>query len=394
MNGGFAKPALSMVLLSAAAALLVSRWSGRPAPSEATGDREVRGGASPAVAEGVPAESARVQPALRVYQDWRTYTKRDGLPSDKAYAVRVDGARVWVGTDAGLAYLEDGRWHTLGVRDGLAHAGVLAIDVNPTTGDVWIGTFGGLNRWSGGRLETFNQLNSGLANDFVYGVSSKGEEVWVATAAGASRLNIRTGEWSIFDDSNVSLHEPWTYGVHVNDGMVYIAAWGGGVLEYHPATGQWRDYRDPDGEMEFDLFPNDGLIHDITTGVSFENGILWVSTYFGLARYDGARWQGYFDHDSGLISNFINSVRARGPVAWVCTDLGLNAFDGTTWVTYQRDTIMGDGRILIGTGKEPTTRLRSATAIAHNYVIGVDFQGDTVWVATAGGVSRGVPRAR
>lgn len=360
--------------------------------------RLVKSAASLALVVGAAAAAASMAPPraepLLVYDQWRTYTTRDGLPSDKIFAVRVDGDRIWAGTDAGLAYLENGRWHTLRARDGLAHDEVISIDVNPTTHDVWIGTFGGLSRWSAGRFETFNQLNSGLANDFVYGVASQGDEVWVATAAGASRLNTRTGEWSIFDDTNIPLHEPWTYGVDIHDGLVYLAAWGGGAVEYNQATGKWRDYRDPDGEFEYDLYPDDGLVQDIATAVAYREGILWVSTYMGLSRYDGARWKGYFDHDSGLISNFINFVRAQGSVVWVCTDLGLNQFDGTTWVTYQRDTLAAGGHILIGTGKQPTTRLRSATTLASNYIWQVDFQGDTVWVATAQGLSRGVPRPR
>ncbi|MFQ6045767.1 MAG: regulator [Gemmatimonadales bacterium] len=340
------------------------------------------------------ADSAALAPPGRgegplIYDTWRTYTTRNGLPSDKAFAVRAYDDRVWVGTDHGLAYLKDGEWHTIGVDDGLAHSVVLSIDVNPTSGDVWIGTLGGLNRWSAGRLETFNQFNSGLANDVVYGVAAEGDEVWVATAAGASRLKTGTGEWSIFDADNAPMHEPWIYGVDIGGGLVYLAAWGGGVLEFTLATERWRDYRDPDGEMEIDLFPDDGLVHDVTVSVSYEEGLLWTGTYFGLSRYDGVRWQGYFDHDSGLISNFINFVKARGETVWVCTDQGLSSFDGSTWVTYQRDTIVGGGEVLIGTGPEPEVRRRTRSAIAHNNVYGVDFQGDTVWVATASGVSAG-----
>jgi ligand-binding sensor domain-containing protein len=305
--------------------------------------------------------------------------------------VRVDGDRIWAGTDAGLAYYEDGRWHTLTVADGLAHSVVLSVDVNAETGDVWIGTMGGLNRWSAGRLETFDQFNSGLANDVVYGVSTEEEYVWVATAAGASRLNTYSGRWDIFNEQNAPMHEPWTYGVDVHDGVVYIAAWGGGVLEYNSRSRQWRDYRDPDGEMEIDLFPDDGVVHDITTAVSHDDGVLWVGTYFGLSRYDGARWRGYFDHDSGLVSNFINFLRAQGSVVWVCTDRGLNAFDGTTWVTYRRDDETGGGEILISDG-DATVRRRTASAIAHNYVFGVDFEDDNVWVATAKGLSLGSGR--
>ena len=323
-----------------------------------------------------------------VLREWRTFTTRDGLPSDKVHAVRVGDGRVWAGTDAGLAYYQEDRWHTLTVADGLAHSVVLSIDVSAETGDVWIGTMGGLNRWSAGRLETFDQFNSGLANDVVYGVSIEGEHLWVATAAGANRLNTHTGRWEIFNEQNAPMHEPWTYGVDVHDGVAYIAAWGGGVLEYDSETRRWRDYRDPDGEMEIDLFPDDGVVHDITTAVSHDEGVLWVGTYFGLSRYDGAHWRWFFVHDSGLASNFINFLRARGTVVWVCTDDGLNAFDGTTWVTYRRDEETGGGDVLISDG-EATVRRSTTSAIAHNYVFGVDFEDDRVWVATAAGLSLG-----
>ncbi len=342
--------------------------------------------------QSIDGRSVARQQNIALYDRWRTFTTNDGLPSDKAFAVRVAGQRVWVGTDAGLAYYEGGRWHKLTVADGLAHPAVLSIEVSAHTGDVWIGTMGGLNRWSAGRFETFDQFNSGLANNVVYGIATEGEYVWAATAAGASRLNTRTGQWDIFNEQSAPMHEPWTYGVTANDEMVYIAAWGGGVLEYNMQTLRWRDYRDPDGEMEIDLFPNDGLVHDVTVTVSYEDDILWVGTYFGLNRYDGSRWWGYFDHDSGLLSNFINFVKARGPVVWVCTDQGLNSFDGTTWVAYQRDSISAAGEISISQGETISERRRTPSAIANNYVLGVDFQGDTLWVATAKGVSRGVIR--
>lgn len=332
----------------------------------------------------------REKHSISVYSQWRTFTSRDGLPSDKTHCVRVDGERVWIGTDAGLACYEGGLWRTYSVADGLAHSVVLAIDVSPSTGDVWIATMGGLNRWSAGRFDKFDQFNSGLANDVVYGVACEDDFVWAATASGASRLNTLTGQWQIFNEKSAPMHEPWSYGVTAKDGMVYIAVWGGGVVEFNTQTGRWRDYRDPDKEMEIDLFPNDGLVHDVTASVSYENGILWVATYFGLSRYDGSRWWGYFDHDSGLVSNFINFVKARGSVVWICTDKGLNSFDGETWVAYQRVPNGSSGEIKITNKRTVIMRRRSTTAIANNYVLGVDFQDDTVWVATAKGVSQGV----
>jgi len=170
------------------------------------------------------------------------------------------------------------------------------------------------------------------------------------------------------------------------DSKVFIAAWGGGVIEYQVDTRKFRDYVDPDGEMEIDLFPDDGLVHDITTGVSYANGVLWVGTYFGMSRYDGTRWKGFFDHDSGLASNFVNFVKADGDVVWICTDKGLSSFNSEQWITYKK-TDSGGNRIYYKDGK--TSNTYEPTGIAHNFVIGVDFQGDNLWVATSYGLSHG-----
>ena len=207
-----------------------------------------------------------------------------------------------------------------------------------TTGDVWLGMFGGgLARFSGGRFDHWHQLNSGLVNDVVYGLAIEGDNVWCATTAGASRYNTVTKEWTIFTEKNAPMEEIWNYGVSYNGSdKVFLAVWGSGVLEYDVKTNRWKDYLDPDGEMEIDLFKDDGLVHDVIPSVSYENGVLWAASYFGLSRYDGRHWRTYFADNSGLASDFINFVKARGNVAWVCTDNGLSSFDGTTWVTYRR----------------------------------------------------------
>lgn len=321
--------------------------------------------------------------SMPIYGNWKTFGMKDGLPSDKIYAVRVDEERVWVGTNQGLALLEEGKWKVYGEDDGLAHRGVLAIDVSEETGDVWIATMSGLNRFSGGTFEKFTQFNSGLANDVVYAVTCDGKDVWVATGGGASVLNTYTGKWSIYTEKNAPMHEPWTYSVCASDDKIYIAAWGGGVIELNKETQQFRDYTDPDGEMEIDLFPDDGLVHDITTAVSYSNDMLWVATYFGMSTYDGNHWKGYFDHDSGLASNFINFIKADGDIAWVCTDDGLSSFNGKTWVTYKGGSVIVDGN------SQNERTLNVSSTISHDFTIGVDFKDNMVWVATSKGLSRG-----
>jgi len=331
---------------------------------------------------------------MPVYGNWKTFTQKDGLPANKAYCVRIDGDRVLVGTSGGLGVYENGEWRTYTVEDGIAHNGILAIDVSELTGDVWLGTLGGLTRWSGGKFDTFTQLNSGLANNVIYSVICDGKHVWSATGGGAGDYNTYTDEWEIYMERNAPMHEPWTYGVCAGDDKIWIAAWGGGVIEYNTKTKKFRDYIDPDSQMELDVFPDDGVVHDITTGVSYDEGILWVATYFGVNRYDGAHWNTYFDHDSGLLSNFNNFCRAVGPVIYFCTDLGLSTFNGNKWVSYQRNENNTAGKVLITNGAKLTDDIKirefpASTSIAHNFTIGVDVQGDEIWVATSYGVSRG-----
>jgi len=326
--------------------------------------------------------------ALPIYGNWRNFTSKDGLPGDKAYCVEIDGERVLVGTHEGLAVYENEKWRTYTTKDGLAHNGVLAIEVSKATGDVWLGTMGGLTKWSAGKFENFTQLNSGLPNDLIYAVACDGKDVWVATGGGAGQYNTYTKQWEIFTEQNAPMHEPWTYGVCEGDGKIFIAAWGGGVVEYTKETKKFRDHVDPDGNMEIDLFPDDGVVHDITTGTSWADGYLWVATYFGLSRYDGVHWKGYFDHDSGLASNFINYIKAVGPVAFVCTDKGLSYTDGENWVTYTRNDNNVNGKAVITTGDE-RTEVSMSPSISHNYIIGVDAHDDVIWLATSNGVSRG-----
>jgi ligand-binding sensor domain-containing protein len=249
----------------------------------------------------------------------------------------------------------------------------------------------GLSRISGGRIDSFTQLNSGLSNDVVYGVSVEGENVWVATAAGGCRLNLRTGQWSLYNERNTPMVEIWTYAVSATPTKVYYAVWGSGVLEYDQKTGRWDKYDDPDGENEMVLFKDQGLIHEIVTSVSYVDNILWAATYFGDSRYDGRYWHNFLVKDSGLPSNFTNQVKAvDGQRAWFSTDKGLAYYDGVNWAVYRPSLKDGSPEMTVRDAAGKVTSVAVTTAPAHNYILGVDFQGDDIWVATAKGLSHGI----
>jgi ligand-binding sensor domain-containing protein len=332
-----------------------------------------------------------------VYTKWKHFTVADGLPNDHIFAVKADGDHIWIGTEDGLALLDKktGKIRSWGEKDGLPWRVVVGIDVDPKTGDVWLALFGGgLARFSGGRFDSFTQLNSGLVNDVVYGVAVEHENIWAATTAGASRYNTVTHEWTIFNEKNSPMEEIWNYAVCYNDGIVYLGVWGSGVLEYTLATGRWKEYLDPDGEMEIDLYRDDGIAHVITTGVSYVDKILWVSSYFGASRYDGRHWRVYYNQDSGMPSDFENNMKARSGIeAWYCTDKGLGAimdFETNTWVAYTRDPKTLRGKAVVTRDKTVLKEIDMDENVPHSFAISIDFDGQDVWVGTAKGLGWGI----
>jgi ligand-binding sensor domain-containing protein len=322
---------------------------------------------------------------------FENFTTANGLPDNHVYSVLVDGDRIWAGTDNGLGLYENGKWKTFTTKDGLAHRAVLSLALDKRTGDVWAGTMGGLSRISGGRIDSFTQLNSGLSNDVVYGVSVEGENVWVATAAGGCKFDLHTGQWALFNERNTPMNEIWVYGVSATPSKVYYAVWGSGVLEYDQQKKLWDKYDDPDGETEMVLFKDQGLIHEITTSVSYVDKILWVATYFGDSRYDGRYWHNFLTKDSGLPSNFTNVVKGvDANRAWFGTDKGLAYYDGVNWAVYRPSLTTGQPEMTVRDGQGNVMPVTVKTAPAHNYVLGIDFQGSDIWVATAEGLSHGI----
>jgi hypothetical protein len=329
-----------------------------------------------------------------VYTNWQHFTTKDGLPNDHIFALQADGHRMWIGTEDGLACYDKrtGKIRSWKEADGLPWRVVSALDVHPRTGDLWIGLFGGgLARFSGGRFDHFHQLNSGLVNDVVYGVGIEGDNVWAATTAGASRYDTVNRKWTIFTEKNSPMEEIWNYGISCADGKVYLGIWGSGVLEFDVATERWQDYLDPDGEMEIDLYRDDGIVHVITTGTSYVDGVLWVSSYFGMCRYDGRHWRGYYAKETGLPSDFGNAVSGRSAnEAWYATDQGLGVvvdFPTDTWVTYTMDPDTHRGRAQIWHGSKPVKTVDMERALPHNYALCAEFDGNDVWVGTSKGLA-------
>ncbi len=387
-------------LLCSVATVLLSVVSAGPAKSATVRAAEGSGGGAGS-ADPTTGDKGRSQPSSELEEVatvegrapalscWKTLGTADGLPSEKVFAVAVEGERVWAGTEKGLALVENGVVRKVyGVKNGLPFQAVTALAVSPSTGDLWVGTMGGLARFSGGRFDTFTQLDSGLVNDVIYGIAVDGPVIWIATAAGLNRYDTETGVWEIYDTTNTLMHEPWCYAVTASDGRVYVAVWGGGIVVRDGKTGRFREHRDPDKELEIDLFRDDGLVHDVTSAVAVDEGITWAGTYFGLSRYDGRRWRSYNQSDSGLAGDFINYLKTRAGVLWIATDQGLGWFDGTQWQTWRKGKEESEFRWLFTDSKGKTHSFPTESGPPSNTIFGIELDGEgNPWLATAKGLT-------
>ena len=146
--------------------------------------------------------------------------------------------------------------------------------------------------------------------------------------------------------------------------------------------------------MEIDLYRDDGIVHMITTGTSYVEGILWVATYFGMSRYDGRHWRGYYARETGLPSDFGNAVAGRSAgEAWFSTDKGLGVladFPSDTWVTYTIDPGTHAGKAVVRRGARVLKVVEMEKSVPHNYVLCVDIDGNDAWVGTSKGLARAI----
>ena len=283
-------------------------------------------------------------------------TRRAGLVLAALAACLPSGPLI--GADrADLPYVYT-EWKQFTVKDGLPDDHIFAVEVQGSAAAAW-------PAFSGGRFDHWHQLNSGLVNDVVYGVAIENDNVWAATTAGASRYNTKTGEWTIYTEKNAPMEEIWNYGVSYGDGKVYLAVWGSGVLEFDIATERWKDYLDPDGEMEIDLYRDDGIVHVITTGVSYVDGSLWVGDLLRRPVATTAATGAVTTPRVRPAQRLHQRGQGRSATeAWFSTDKGLGVladFETDTWVTYTRDPEgRSRGKAVVSRERGPGDRSRPA----------------------------------
>ncbi len=254
--------------------------------------------------------------------EWKYFQARflNDLKSDQISSIVIDEPYVWFGTEFGVAYFNRDKYE-----------------------------------W-----RTFD-TGSGLRDNFVYDVETDGENVWIGTERGLSKLvkkDMREKDFRITDVVPQDIRSMAVYDVQLMNNLLWIGTEFGlyvydmleedGGFENEPNGPQNKViaavecYQDKevwvglqDGIEVFDMEKQEWLgapekrfyeSREINFLEADEFSV-WAATNSGVLRFDRERkrWIEFTTRD-GLISNHVNCIILDGDYVWFGTDMGLTKF--------------------------------------------------------------------
>lgn len=257
-------------------------------------------------------------------RQFEPFEPSDGFVGGQVLAVVEDNRYIWLGT-RGLSRFDQQShvWEIVWPFPPHTASGAVSNEqfveflvegvhaIAPTAaGEVWLGTNKGLARLENGTQQfwTDGSISSGV-RCLLYTDNS---ELWVCTENGV-------GKWGDNHVRNLKqLHSP-TILAEGNQGEIWVTTWESGIERFNGASGdRWQVGTDPDKQR-----PTELLVSEVTNNI-------WVSTKKGISRWDGIQWRHYGASD-GLVSDFVNMIvqDSNGRI-WAGTQDGVNVYDPST----------------------------------------------------------------
>jgi diguanylate cyclase (GGDEF)-like protein len=324
-------------------------------------------------------------------------TTREGLPNDYVRTLLRDpDGTLWIGTDGGgVAAWRDGAIvRILTTADGLPSNLIRSL-YRDRDGSLWIGTDGGLARWRGARAEAFG-VEEGLPSPIVRSLIEDREgSLWVGTTGGAVRLS-DTRFLSYTRKEGLSV--PGMRAVlEDRNGRTWVGTDGGGLCEVRSGSVPC-------------LTKADGLPHDTVYALAeSRDGSLWIGTDGGgvVRLRNGALADRLDARSAGLPTDRVRGLVEREDGGlWVSTTAGLALVrDGKASRVRELEDrqlrpllALPDGSLLVGTDGAGLWRVlngtMSATLVAKAgrglvsdriFSLAADADGGGVWIGTSGG---------
>jgi signal transduction histidine kinase/ligand-binding sensor domain-containing protein len=274
---------------------------------------------------------------------WSFYGKEQGLPSPYVTVIRTaldpGGApQVWVGTDRGLAVVQNERVvQSLGGQAGLPNGIIRSLLITQEPGvptHVWIGTFAGLVRLDPGEWLSFTTV-SGLAERTIFSVLEDADHsFWFGTGWGGV-LHLRNGQWTAQETID-GRPIPAVYALCHGEGeagrkVIYAGGRSTGLAVHD--RGRWHLW-----PHNRDL-PDPSIYAILQTRDQAGAPVLWIGTQGGLLR-SGPEGTRVYRTGTGLAQDHVSALAQTfdpdgSPVIWVGTrGGGLSRFRHGQWDTF------------------------------------------------------------
>ncbi|MEL7117910.1 MAG: two-component regulator propeller domain-containing protein, partial [Bacteroidota bacterium] len=261
-----------------------------------------------------------------------------GLPDYKVQALLTDDTgTLWVGTEIGGGYRMDLINENVkiyqfenGNLSSLSNNNIRSISKSPT-GDIWIGTFVGLNQY----LAETDNFHRYVKEDL--------------NPASLSSSSIRT----VYFDKR---------------GGLWVGSYYGGVNYYDPALSRFKNY---------EHLPNDNsLSHNVVSSfIEDEKGNFWIGTeggglnYFDREKENFTAYMSELDQANSISGNNVKALLKDGNKLWIGTfQQGLNSLDlnSKNFQNYKHDA-------------------EDTSSLSHDNVYGFLKEQNTLWIVTYGG---------
>jgi ligand-binding sensor domain-containing protein len=311
-----------------------------------------------------------------------------GLAADQA-------GRIWYASHRGaLSYLDDG-----GAPHAVPLPGPLDTPITlafPAPGELLLGTFDGLYRWRGGRLDRIDRF-LGLTDSGGGLLVDRDGNLWSGGWHGGGLARIRGNDVSHADKRHGLTGDRVLRLLEDREGNLWASTWDGGLNRF--TAGAFITYS-----------VQDGLAGDAVRSISEDRaGHLWIGTGSGLSRFDGRSWRSWaradgLPHDTAYVAAELPGgdilVGTLGGLAVVRDDRVLPVAAAGPPISSAFSLLVDRlGRVWIGTGTQGLARLNEGriellpgTGATVVYTLFLDRAG-TLWAGTLDGLYRLAPGA-
>jgi len=243
--------------------------------------------------------------------DFDRYSRKEGLVNNSVRGIYEDAEHnLWVGTNGGLERFSPGRFVTFGVPEGISDPYTRCV-FEDRDGAIWIGTAEGLNRIAGGKVTVFT-TKDGLSSDYILSVTQAPDgTMWIGTPTGLNHF--AGGHFQSFTEKDGLTSRSTRALFFDREGTLWIGT-DSGITRYADGkftavspSPKWRTTfiqafaQGPDGSVRIGS-DGEGIAeyrNGVFTTIDETNGLPDVHVLCLLADADGTQWIG--TDSAGLI---------------------------------------------------------------------------------------------